>query len=77
MGRIGNATPSYSNVNFTETKGQEAIDLYKSTTQTLMEWQELQINGIMAVDETGLWKYMRYAICVSRRNGKGVSLTGS
>lgn len=71
MGRIGNATPSYSNVNFTETKGQEAIDLYKSTTQTLMEWQELQINGIMAVDETGLWKYMRYAICVSRRNGKG------
>ena len=71
MGRIGNATPSYSNVNFTKTKGQEAIDLYKSTTQTLMEWQELQINGIMAVDETGLWKYMRYAICVSRRNGKG------
>lgn len=71
MGRIGNANPSFSNVKFTETKGQEAIDLYKSTTQTLMEWQELQINGIMAVDETGLWKYMRYAICVSRRNGKG------
>jgi len=72
MGRIGEQSPSFTNVAQNQpTKGQEAIDLYKSTTQSLLEWQEIQINGIMSVNNDGLWTYMRYGICVSRRNGKG------
>lgn len=71
--RMGKQYPSFTNVEFAnlETKGQEAIDLYKSTTQALLEWQELQIKAIMAVNPDGLWTHMVYGLCVSRRNGKG------
>lgn len=69
--RVGSQIPSFTNVEYTETRGQEAIDLYKSTTQALLEWQEIQINGIMATNPDGLWKHMVYGLCVSRRNGKG------
>ena len=71
--RVGEKYPSFTNVEYEklETRGQEAIDLYKSTTQSLLEWQELQIKGIMAVNPDGLWTHMVYGLCVSRRNGKG------
>lgn len=69
--RVGSQDPSYTNVEYTETIGQEAIDLYKSTTQALLEWQEKQINNIMAINPDGLWTFMVYGLCVSRRNGKG------
>lgn len=69
--KIGSQDPSFTNVEYTETKGQEAIDLYKSTTQALLEWQEKQIKNIMAVNPDGLWTFMVYGLCVSRRNGKG------
>lgn len=69
--KVGSQDPSFTNVEYTETKGQEAIDLYKSTTQALLEWQEKQIKNIMAVNPDGLWTYMVYGLCVSRRNGKG------
>ena len=71
--RMGEQRPSFTNVEFDNlvTKGQEAIDLYKSTTQALLEWQELQIKAIMAVNPDGLWTHMVYGLCVSRRNGKG------
>lgn len=69
--RVGSQDPSYTNVEYDETRGQEAIDLYKSTTQALLEWQEKQIKNIMAVNPDGLWTYMVYGLCVSRRNGKG------
>ena len=71
--RTGSQDPSFTNVEYKKlkTKGQEAIDLYKSTTQALLEWQEKQIKAIMAVNPDGLWKHMVYGICVSRRNGKG------
>ena len=71
MARIGNQDPSYTNVTYTSTLGQEAVDLYAMTTQSLMEWQQKQVKGIMAVNDDGLWTYMKYCICVSRRNGKG------
>ena len=51
MARIGNQDPSYTNVTYFDTKGQEAIDLYSMTTQELMEWQQAQIKAIMAVNE--------------------------
>lgn len=71
--RTGSQIPSFTNVDFKKlnTIGQEAIDLYKSTTQALLEWQELQIKAIMAVTPDGLWTHMVYGLCVSRRNGKG------
>lgn len=71
--RVGSQLPSFTNVEYKDltTKGQEAIDLYKATTQELMEWQELQIKAIMAVNPDGLWTHMVYGLCVSRRNGKG------
>lgn len=71
--RTGSQDPSFTNVEYKKlkTKGQEAIDLYKSTTQELLKWQEKQIKAIMAVNPDGLWKHMVYGICVSRRNGKG------
>ncbi|MBR4406070.1 MAG: hypothetical protein IKT30_06820 [Bacteroidaceae bacterium] len=69
--RMGEKLPSFTNVKYSETIGQEAIDLYKSTTQSLLEWQEIQINAIMAVNPDGLWTHMVYGLCVSRRNGKG------
>ena len=69
----GSQDPSFTNVEkkFKKTKGQEAIDLYHSTGQELLPWQKKQISAIMAVNPDGLWKYMVYGICVSRRNGKG------
>ena len=70
MERLGRETPTFTNVNFQETKGEEAINLYKATGQELVRWQEIQINSIMAVED-GLWKHMKYGLCVSRRNGKG------
>lgn len=69
--RMGSQIPSFTNVEYADTKGQEAIDLYKSTTQALLEWQEIQINSIMATNPDGLWTHMVYGLCVSRRNGKG------
>lgn len=70
--RMGEKLPSFTNVESKlSTIGQEAIDLYKSTTQALLEWQEIQIRNIMAVNPDGLWTHMVYGLCVSRRNGKG------
>ena len=70
MERLGRETPTFTNVEYKKTKGKEAIKLYKSTGQALTKWQEIQINAIMAVED-GLWKHMKYGLCVSRRNGKG------
>lgn len=73
--RMGEQTPSFTNVEdlreIVSPKGDEAVELYKSTTQALLEWQELQIKAIMTVNPDGLWTYMVYGLCVSRRNGKG------
>lgn len=71
MERLGRETPTFTNVSYKKTKGQEAIDLYKATGQALMKWQERQIKAIMAVLPDGLWQYMKYGISLSRRNGKG------
>ena len=71
MVRLGRKTPTFTNVTYTTTKGQDAIDTYAESGQHLEEWQAIQINAIMATEPDGLWKYMKYGLCVSRRNGKG------
>ena len=70
MERVGRQTPTFTNVEYNETLGQEAIDLYATTNQVLMEWQQIQIKAIMATAD-GLWQFMKYGISLSRRNGKG------
>ena len=71
--RIDNQNPSFTNVEYDpkKTRGNDAVKLYKSTGQQLFTWQQRQIKAIEATTTGGLWKYMNYCICVSRRNGKG------
>lgn len=69
--RIDNQNPSFTNVDYKETRGNSAIKYYKSTGQQLLTWQQRQIKAIEATDKNGLWKYSTYCIGLSRRNGKG------
>lgn len=69
--RIGQQTPTNSYIiPYTNTLGNEAIDLYNNTKNTAMEWQEIQMADIMAVNEDGEWLHMKYGYSVPRRNGK-------
>lgn len=69
--RRGRQTPTKSVVlPYTETHGQEAIDLYNSTGRTAQEWQELLMYDILAINEDGLWVHTKFGYSVSRRNGK-------
>lgn len=69
--RKGRQTPTQSVVlPYSESYGQEAIDLYNSTGRIAQEWQELQMYDILAVNEDGLWVHTKYGYSVPRRNGK-------
>lgn len=67
----GRQTPTASVVlPYSNTKGQEAIDLYNATTRTAQEWQELMLYDILAVNEDNLWTHTKFGYSVPRRNGK-------
>ena len=69
--RLGRQTPTVSVVlPYKESKGSEAIEIYNKSGRTAQQWQELLIEDIMAVDESGLWVHMKFAYSVPRRNGK-------
>lgn len=69
--RYGRQTPTHSVVfPYTDSKGQEAVDLYNSGGNQAMEWQVLQAFDILAYNENGLWTHPKYGLEVSRRNGK-------
>lgn len=69
--RIGRQIPTTSVVlPYEITKGQEAVDLYNSTTRTAFEWQELIMSDILAVNDDGLWTHTKFGYAVPRRNGK-------
>lgn len=69
--RKGRQTPTQSVIlPYTESYGGEAIELYNSTDRTAIEWQELLIYDMMAVNEDGLWVHQKFGYSVSRRNGK-------
>lgn len=69
--RKGRQTPTKSIIlPYTETIGQEAIELYNSSGRTAQEWQELLIYDIMAVNEDGLWVHTKFGEEIPRRNGK-------
>ncbi len=72
MSRIGRQTPTFSFVlPYNKTYGDEAIELYNSTSRTAREWQELLVYDILAVDDDGLFVHSKYGWEVPRRNGKG------
>ena len=69
--RRGRQTPTASVVlPYSETKGQQAVELYNSTGRTAQEWQELLVYDILAVNEEGLWTHTKVGYSVPRRNGK-------
>lgn len=55
---------------YTKTKGAQAIKLYTQSKRKAIEWQELLIYDIMAVDSKGLWIHQKFGFSVPRRNGK-------
>ena len=55
---------------YEQTKGNEAIAMYNKSGRTAQEWQELMLYDIMAVDDEGLWKHMKFGWSIPRRNGK-------
>lgn len=69
--RKGRQTPTQSIVlPYSETYGQEAIDLYNTTGRTAQEWQALLSCDILATNADGLWVHTKYGYAVPRRNGK-------
>ena len=69
--RKGRQTPTQSVIlPYTQTRGQEAVDLYEETGRTAIEWQQLLCSDIMATDEDGLWVHQKFGFSVPRRNGK-------
>ena len=69
--RIGRQTPTVSRVlPYKETFGLQATLLYDQSRRKSMEWQELMMCDIMAVDENGLWTHMKFGWSIPRRNGK-------
>ena len=69
--RIGRQFPTQSVVlEYSDTKGGEAILLYEQSTRRLMPWQQEQLYNIMAIDEDGYWKHIKYGWSIPRRNGK-------
>lgn len=55
---------------YTETYGEDAIELYEETGRTAQEWQQLLMSDILAVNEEGLWVHTKFGYSVPRRNGK-------
>ena len=69
--RLGRQTPTVSAVlPYTESKGQEAVQLYNKSGRIAQQWQELIMEDIMALDENGKWLHMKFGWSVPRRNGK-------
>ena len=69
--RLGRQTPTESVIlPYTETYGEEAVNLYNSTGRTCQEWQELLLYDILAVNEDRLYVHTKFGYSVPRRNGK-------
>ena len=65
--RQGRQTPTQSvTLPYSETKGQEAAELYAMTGNELLEWQQLIQCDIMAVNDEGLWVHQKYGYSIPR-----------
>lgn len=69
--RIGRQTPTVSVVlPYEETRGGEAVLLYNQSSKKALEWQELMMYDIMAVNGDNTWRHMKFGWSVPRQNGK-------
>lgn len=69
--RYGEQSPTVSVIqSYTNTRGQEAVDIYSTTDRTMYPWQSAIVYDVMAVDDEGLWLHQKFGFAVSRRNGK-------
>ena len=76
MTRIGNQIPTTSVVlDYTESFGDEAVELYNMSGNVCQEWQALMLSDIMAVNDQGLWIHTKFGYSVPRRNGKTEIIT--
>ena len=74
--RYGRQTPTSSVViPYTNTLGEEAIELYRETGKEPQPWQEALVYDIRAVDSNGFFVHSKFGYQVPRRNGKGEILT--
>lgn len=69
--RIGRQTPTTSvTLPYNKTYGRQAGKIYGLTGNTLLEWQQLLLLDMMAVNDDKLWTHNAFGLAVSRRNGK-------
>lgn len=69
--RIGRQTPTKSFVlDHEKSLGSEAVELYESSGQKVLEWQRKMLEDIMGVQSDGLWTHMTCGYSLPRRNGK-------
>lgn len=70
--RIGRQEPTiHFALPYSETSGQDAVDIYELTGGTVFDWQKIIVNDILAKNEDGLWTHTRFGYSVPRQNGKG------
>ena len=55
---------------YTESYGQDAIDLYNTTGKTAQEWQSLLLMDMLAFNEEDLLVHPQFGYAIPRRNGK-------
>lgn len=73
--RKGRQAPTVSVIlPYTETRGEEAVQLYDKTEHSTIPWQVASLYDIMAVDDDGLWIHQKIGYSVARRNGKSESV---
>lgn len=67
----GRQTPTQSLIlPYSQTLGQEAVELYNKSGRTALPWQEALIYDVMAVNDDGLWVHTKFGYSLPRRNGK-------
>lgn len=68
---IGRQSPTVSVIlPYTQTKGEEAVQLYNRTNNDVYEWQASLIYDIMSENDAGLWTHQKFGYSLPRRNGK-------
>lgn len=75
--RIGEQEPTYriGNLDYTNTAGVRAVEMYEKTGRKAQPWQEYMICDILAVNDDELWTHTKCGYSIPRRNGKGEVLT--
>ena len=79
MARLGRQTPTKSVIlPYEKTKGQEAAEAYRESGKEAMEWQQLLLFDLLALNEEDLWVHTKFGYSIPRRNGKNevVSIRG-